>query len=261
MNYGHIEFVLMFLVVADLLVVPARFRGIALGLASAIKLTPLVFVVVLLVRRDFRSSFQAVGSFLVLTVGTWLLCPNLSRLFWDKDVVHPARVGTVNYGGNQSWYAVLHRSPFPATGSTVLWLLLSLATLGVGAFVAWRSVSQDRQVFAVVAVALAGLLISPISWTHHWTWVILLAPMVVGPRRWDIPGPVRILIWGLVGITVVGPYWWFSSGVAADLVDALLPVWTFGVLATWAALEYRTWRSSVPHAIDGRDSLAIKKSV
>ena len=121
--------------------------------------------------------------------------------------------------------------------------------------------SQDRQAFAVLAVALAGLLISPISWTHHWVWVILLPPILVGPRRSEIPGPVRILFWGLVGITIGGPYWWFSSGVAADLADALLPIWTFGVLVTWAALEYRTWRSTDPHAIDGRDLLAIQQSV
>ena len=44
LNYGQIEFVLMFLVVADLLVVPPPFRGIAIGIAAAIKLTPLIFI-------------------------------------------------------------------------------------------------------------------------------------------------------------------------------------------------------------------------
>ncbi len=241
-DYGQVEFVLLFLVVADLLVVPSYARGIATGVAAAIKLTPLLFVVVFLVRREWRSACRALGSFAACTGIAWLLWPHLSHEYWHQDVIHPARVGTVSYGGNQSWYAVVHRPPFPTAGSTPAWLVLSLATAVVGTFVAWRCVDTRRQSFAIVAVALGGLLISPISWTHHWIWVILIPPMLVGPRRHETEQVVRTMLWGIVALTVITPYWWVSTGGAGDALDAVLPAWTFLTLLVWSAVELRGWR-------------------
>ena len=131
LDYGEIEAVLMFVVVADLLAVPSAYRGIAIGIAAAIKLTPLIFVLVLVVRRDRNSVVRAGLSFMAWTGLAWLVWPELSRVFWHHDVSHPARVGPVTSPSNQSWYAVVHRAPFPSTGSGALWVLLSLATLGV----------------------------------------------------------------------------------------------------------------------------------
>ena len=241
-DYGQIEFILMFLVVADLLVVPPRYRGVAIGIAAAIKLTPLVFVLVFLVRRDWRSAVRTALSFMVWTSFTWLQWPKLSRVFWAHDVVHPARVGTVASGGNQSWYGILHRSPFPVTGSLPAWLVLSLATVLVSTFVAWRCVNTERQSFAIIAVALAGLLISPISWTHHWIWVLLIPPMLIGPRRHGTKSAIRTMLWSLVALTVVAPYWWFSGGVASEAVAALVSLWTFALLVVWSTVEFSQWR-------------------
>ena len=243
-DYGQIEFVLMFLVVADLLAVPSGYRGIAIGLAAAIKLTPLIFVLVLVVRRDRNAVIRAVVSFSAWTGLAWLFWPGISRAFWNHDVIHPARVGIVSYGGNQSWYAIVHRAPFPSSGWSALWLLLSLVTVLAGTFVAWRCASTDRQAFAILSVALAGLLVSPISWSHHWLWVMIIPPMLVGPRRSDTNPVVRRMLWGVVFLTVVGPYWWFSTGPAGDALDALLPIWTFVVLAMWSRAEFTEWRQN-----------------
>ncbi len=188
LNYGQIEFVLMFLVVADLLVIPAPFRGVVVGIASAIKLTPLIFLIVLMVRRDWASTVRALVSFAVWTLMTWLLWPAESRVFWRHDVVQTSRVGKVADPSNQSWNAVLHRPPFPATGLAPAWVLLSALTVAAGGVIAWRCARTDRQSFAVIAVALAGLLVSPISWSHHWVWVVLIPPMLLGrPRAVGVP--------------------------------------------------------------------------
>ncbi len=243
-DFGQIEFLLMFLVVADVLSVPGSFRGILVGIAGAIKLTPLIFIIVFAVGRDWRSAARSVLTFLTCTGLAWLLWPTLSRRFWDQDVFHPARVGTVAYGGNQSWYAVLHRPPFPATGWSPAWLALSLGTALLGTFVAWRCVTEQRKSLAIMAVALVGLLISPISWTHHWIWVVLIPPMLIGPRRHETAWVVRFMLWGIVAVTVVAPYWWFSSGWTGDALDAVLPVWTFATLAVWSGVEYAGWRPS-----------------
>ncbi len=241
-DYGQIEFVLMFLVVVDILLVPPPFRGIAIGIAAAIKLTPLIFVAVLFVRRDWWSVARAALSFVVCTGLAWLLWPDLSRTYWHHDVVHPGRAGPVAYGGNQSWYAILHRPPFPGTGSTLAWLALSLVTVLVGCFVAWRCANTERQSFGIIAIALIGLLISPISWTHHWIWVLLIPPVLIGPRRHDTEPVIRMMLWGLVALAILAPYWWFSIGWAGDALEAVLPVWTFATLLVWCGVEHKIWK-------------------
>jgi alpha-1,2-mannosyltransferase len=234
-SYGQVEFVLMLVVVADLLAISPRYRGIAIGVAAAVKLTPMVFVMVFIARRDLRSASRALASFAACTAVSWLLSPGLPGVYWDRVVTHPARAGRVSYAGNQSWYAILHRPPFPATGSAAAWLLLSLATLAVAGFVVARSARANRQAAALICAALAGLLISPISWSHHWVWVLLIPPMIVGQRGREVPRAARTGLWGVVALTVAGPYWWFGGGIPADVAEALLPLCAAGSLAVWAA--------------------------
>lgn len=241
LDYGQIEFLLLFLVVVDLLAVPPPFRGVLLGFAAAVKLTPLVFLVVLVTRRDWASAVRALGSFAVWTLLAWVLWPAESRSFWRHDLSQTARIGKVTDPSNQSWNAVLHRPPFPSTGVPALWVILALVTLALGTMVAWRCTGTGRPAWAVIAVALTGLLVSPISWSHHWVWVVLLPPLLVGSRRWSVPGPARVLLWGVVALTVAGVYRWWS-GSTRDALDAVLSLWTFVALSVWCALELGTWR-------------------
>jgi alpha-1,2-mannosyltransferase len=251
-DYGQIECLLMILVVLDALVVPPPFRGTLIGVAAAVKLTPLIFLLLFLVRRDWWSAVRAVLSFALLTGLAWLLWPHLSRTFWFHDANSPTRTGPIGYPSNQNWYAILHRHPFPAGGSAPAWLLLSLLTILAGTFIAWRCVHSQRQSLALISIALAGLMVSPISWSHHWIWVVLIPPALVVPRRHDTARVVRIMLWGIVAITIAAPYWWVSSGAGADTLEAVLPLWTFATLLTWSSVEYVRWggrdRSPLPDA-------------
>lgn len=241
-DYGQVEFILMFIVVADLLVTASPYRGIGIGLAAAVKPTPLSFFILLIASRDVKSVIRATASFLVCTGLPWLLWPRLSRVFWFHDVSDPGRVGGVTYGGNQCWYAILHRPPFPASGSDFAWLLLSLITLTASTFIAWRHVGAGQKAPVIVATALASLLISPISWTHHWVWVLLIPALMPRHRSSDIPKHVRIMLWGIIALTIAAPYWWFSHGIPADISEAVLPAWTSAVLLSWSVTAFVTWR-------------------
>ncbi len=241
-DYGQIESVLMFVVVADVTAVPAPYRGFLIGIAAAIKLTPLIFIAALLVERDWRSTARALASFVFCTLLAWVLWPGPSRAFWVHDVIRPSRVGSVSGASNQSWYGLLHRPPFPGTGSAGLWVLVSVITIALAVFVAWRCAVSGRQSLGLLAIALAGLLVSPISWSHHWVWVLLIPPIIIGHRPETIPAAVRTMLWVVVGLTIITPYWWFSSGAQADALEALLPLWTFALLATWGSVEFTGWR-------------------
>lgn len=199
-DYGQIECLLMGLIVVDALVIPSPFRGIVIGVAAAVKLTPLIFLLLFFVRRDWWSAVRALLSFAVLTGLAWLLWPHLSHTFWFHDANSPGRTGPIDYPSNQSWYAILHRHPFPAGGSAPAWVVLSLLTALAGTFIAWRCVHSERQSLALIAIALVGLMVSPISWSHHWIWVVLIPPALVVPRRHDTARVVRIMLWGIVAI-------------------------------------------------------------
>lgn len=243
LDYGQIEFILMFAVVADLLLVPRRYRGILIGAAAAVKLTPLIFVALLIVNKDVKSAVRAVTTFVCCTAVSWVFWPILSRIYWFHEVSDAARVGTISYSGNQSWYAIFHRPPLPPDGSAFAWLLASLVVITVAVFIAWRCVGANKKPFAVISVALAGLLVSPISWTHHWLWLILVPPMIAVRGNHGESRSVRILLWSLVVLVTAAPYWWFSHGIPAYIADAILPLWTSVILATWAVIEFRAWRN------------------
>jgi hypothetical protein len=102
---------------------------------------------------------------------------------------------------------------------------------------------DNMKPFAVISVALAGLLVSPISWTHHWLWLILVPPMLAARRTPRESRTVRILLWSLVALATAAPYWWFSHGIPAYVADAILPLWTSVILATWAIIEFWAWRN------------------
>jgi alpha-1,2-mannosyltransferase len=83
------------------------------------------------------------------------------------------------------------------------------------AVLAWRALAaagddggRDR-LGSLLVVQLFGLLISPISWTHHWIWLLpVMIWLINGPWR-ERPGG-RLLGWGWLALTLVGVPWLLS---------------------------------------------------
>jgi alpha-1,2-mannosyltransferase len=232
-NYGQINTFLMALVVIDLLAVPQRHRGWLVGLAAAVKLTPLIFVLLLLLEKDWKSAGRgllgAAATSAVMALG-W---PTASRSYWLHDVFDARRTGGVAYEGNQSWYGLLHRWPFPADGQTACWVVVSAVTVALALHIARRGLAHGQRVDAMVAIAFCGLLISPISWTHHWVWVALLPPVVLN-RRNNMSTTMRAVLALVFLVAVVGPYWWFPADHSAMLLTDSLTLAGFAALLIWS---------------------------
>ncbi|HVB92169.1 MAG TPA: glycosyltransferase 87 family protein, partial [Acidimicrobiales bacterium] len=182
LDYGQINALLLCSVVVDLLVIPRRHRGWLIGLAAAVKLTPLVFLALPLLERDRKSLCRGVVAAAGASGLMWLLWPATARTYWVKDFSSVRRVGNVASVGNQSLYGLLHRWPFSGAGEPGVWVLLAAITIGLGLSIARQCLASERRALAILAIALVGLLVSPISWTHHWVWVVLIPPLLLSPE-------------------------------------------------------------------------------
>ena len=217
-SFGQINVFLMLLVVTDLTRVRSPWRGLLVGLAAAVKLTPLLYLAYLLVARDLRSALRGAGAFLGSVALAWIVLPSDSLRYWLHQVAQPQRTGNVNYISNQSWLGLVHRAPFNADRlGMALWCLLEAATLVAGIVAASRLVRLDRRIDALLALALTELLISPISWSHHWSWLVLVPIVMIGRYERDRRVSVAMLL--VLAAAIAEPYWWNLSGWSGALAD------------------------------------------
>jgi alpha-1,2-mannosyltransferase len=170
---GQVELVLMALVVWDLCQPDRRrWKGAATGIAAGIKLVPLLFIAYLLITRRFRQAAVAAGAFLATVVIGYIVLPGPSTTWWiDGNFFQAGRTGFVGDQQNQSLRGMLTRLAGTVNGGMPLWLVAAVivAVLGLAAAVILHN---SGQTFAgLMACALTALLISPISWDHHWVWI------------------------------------------------------------------------------------------
>lgn len=241
MGYGQINLLLMCLVVVDLSQSDRRFRGLAIGVAAAIKLTPIVYLLYFAVRRDWRSFAQGVATFFALSVVSWLILPGDSALYWLHEATDAARTGFVGFVSNQSLFGMLHRAPFHrGSAQTVVWVVLCVAVVVLGGLIAYRlAVTRRPLVESVLVLAFVELLISPISWSHHWSWMAV-APIAAfslwRDRRWT-----SVLVGAAIAVSVVAPYWWgVPGGLVGFVADNSLVLIGLSVLITWAKALFLT---------------------
>lgn len=243
-DYGQINLILMVMIVADLTVIRSPWKGVLVGLAAAIKLTPLVFFFYFVATREWRALLRATAVVVGVTAVSWLILPSDSVRYWFHQVFDASRTGSLSVVSNQSWNGMLHRPPFDGGQvGTALWLVLSSATLVCGAVVCRRMVAEDRTVEAVFALALTELLVSPVSWTHHWSWVVL-APLVA-VSLWTVHRVVAVGSLALLGLGVFAPYLWIRSPPLSYLASNTLVLGGAFVLVAWGIAE-RLRRASDP---------------
>jgi alpha-1,2-mannosyltransferase len=257
LSFGQVNVALMMLVALDCLLPRTRWpRGLLVGLAAATKLTPAVFVIFFLVRRDRRSARNAALSFLVATCAGFLLSWHSSMTYWTSTVFETSRIGGVGYVGNQSAKSVVARVGLSGAPATLVWIVVSVAVLVVAVRGMSRAFDAGQIPAALVLNALAALLISPVSWSHHWVWIVpTLICLVALAWRARIWMPAALAAVGLV-LFSIGPQWKLPQGGDRELawswgqqLVGSCYVWFGAAVLFYAATSRTLWRVS-PGRID-----------
>jgi len=201
-SLGQINLYLILMVTMDCLVVPVQHRGWLVGLAAGMKIIPGAFVLYFALKRDWPAVRRTVTGFAVSVVLGAVVAPRDSWNYWSGGFIDVSRIGAdvAPRGDNQSLSAEFIRLTHDVNAPPVVLLALSALAMLFAALVAKRQLDAERPLDAVVALGLGSVLASPVSWTHHWLWVVPLLLVTVSRRWW-------ITSLGVGSIFLVGPMW------------------------------------------------------
>jgi alpha-1,2-mannosyltransferase len=188
-SFGQINFIVTALVVLDLLVaVPRRSRlaGVGIGLAAAIKLTPAIFILYLLLTRRWRPAVTAAVTAVAATLAGAAVMWHDTWLFWTDLLWRPDRIGRGDRVQNQSLMGTLARLAKPDDVNMWLWAVLVALIIGYGLWRARAAALAGDEVAGLTLTGLVGCLISPVTWSHHLQWfipaLIILVDVALDPR-------------------------------------------------------------------------------
>lgn len=234
-RFGQVDLFLVALCLLDCLVRrPPWPRGMLIGLATAVKLTPGVFLIYLagtgFPRRDGdpeqrRAFFRATFTAALLTLMPFLVIPQDAVDYWFGALLDSERLGANTATSNQSLRGMLLRLYLPGPLTQLIWLA-AVAVIG------WYGFRHARRAFrggdGLTGVALTGLmavLLSPVAWIHHLAWVVVVLAALAGTGRsesgWDRD---RLLVAGGVWLYYVLPIPWWGVSIRALEIPVLSPV-------------------------------------
>lgn len=198
LGFGQISLFIFTLTLADACAPPrAPWRGVLTGVAAAIKLTPLPFMIMFAVRREWADLRRCLIACTVTTAVGALIAPGATEDYLRSGVGAVSVVSDWSSTGNQSLRAALARGGIQGS-----WWVLPAGAVMLGAL--WWTARRRHQPLELRDWAVLGcatILACPVSWTHHRFWVIaaLLVPQV-WQTRWR-----RTLRWVLLLLVIIGP--------------------------------------------------------
>jgi alpha-1,2-mannosyltransferase len=234
--FGQVNMLLVFLVAADFVLLMSRgsrFAGVLIGLATAIKLTPGIFIVYLLITKRWRAAFVASLSAALATLFAAAVAPQASLVFWTDAVWNTDRVGALAFISNQSLNGAVARL-HDADPSTIGWIAAAFAAMAVWAVRSRRAAAAGDDLTGFALTGIIGCLVSPITWVHHLVWagpaLLLLLDNAMATQ--DRKRRRRLLIFMIVSYALLCSRlvwsfadWWYN------------PVtWFFSNAYVWVAL-------------------------
>lgn len=254
LSFGQINFFIALLVLLDLTsTVTWRSRtlprGVLVGIAAAIKLTPLIFIPFLFLTRQFRAGVTALVTFLACSLGALVIAPHSAQLYWSTEIFDARRSGNLLYISDQDLHSALQRV-IGAPPARMLLLGLTVLFIAGGLAVATWAYRASSALLGILLCAATGLIVSPISWAHHYVWVVpVLAWLTLGHDR-PRGGP-----WWALGVAVLfwaAPLWWvrdIQSGYGGPLTILAGNSFFFAAVAFLLAACLMLWsRRRIPGA-------------
>lgn len=277
-GFAQVNTAMMALVMIDVAAPDSwKGRGVASGLAAAIKLTPAIAVLIFLLRRQWRSAITMVATSLAVTLLSWVISPGESTRFFFDAMWDPQRAGDAYYTSNQNLKGFVARA-LPENAWSIAWAITVALALVAAVWLCLRiqaaatsvvtpHVASDDAVELAAPDAVAttpatpvlpenlatlltaavimtlGLLVSPITWSHHWVWGLasVVALIAVALRLKSAPLAAMALVQG--ALFIMAPHWWFSHGQVNELhwnvVEQLVgSSYTLAAIASGVALAW-----------------------
>ena len=285
MRFGQVDMVLLGLAVADCAARrPWWPRGALVGLATAIKLVPGVFIVYLWLSGRRRAALTAALVALACTLGAWLLLPHDSVTYWTSAVFDPGRLGSNAGTSDQSLRGLLLRAFLPARLPGLIWVAVAGA-VAVAGFALVRRLARDSRepaapggrispaapggrispaapggqispaapggqisMEAIAVTALVGALVSPVSWIHHYVVVVVAIGAILADGR--APRRVIVAAGTAVYFALTTPWWGQSLLGQRDVpvLAARMVQDSFGIAALVFIAVLAWWRAAAPRA-------------
>ncbi|MCC9203860.1 glycosyltransferase 87 family protein [Arthrobacter sp. zg-Y769] len=266
--FGQINILLFGLIMADFVIKKEGWpTGLLTGVAAGLKLTPLVFGLYFLARGDWRGLRNMTYGFLSTFALGFLILPRESRTYWLDLLPDTSRIGGAGYVDNLSIKGAILHFGGPDFPVDLPWLVLSLLAVAATAVIIRIAGNRGQTFTALAATALLMLLISPVSWSHHWVWVALFIPVLarnvmdLGPERQKLRITGLILLASSLVIFIYSPKT-IGELFNAPNLDSQLPepwlmassagvFWGIGLLAWWFLAYWGSrprnwWRNNPP---------------
>ncbi len=203
---GQINLILMALVVVDVLVLgrSRHFGGVLVGVAAAVKLTPLIFVPHLWLVGRRADAVRALATFALLQALIFVIIPHDFRQFWSVAVTNPERTGPTFWAGNQSLNGLMLRltdlAPWALAAAICVGALLAVPAV----YLVRRFHRAGQPLPALLVSAFFGLLLSPVTWSHHYVWVVPLVVLLLSRLPDRLPdGAARVRTLSGLGAVVL----------------------------------------------------------
>ncbi|WP_235581775.1 glycosyltransferase 87 family protein [Rhodococcus sp. Leaf278] len=251
---GQINLLLLVLVLFDLSRGQGgRLRGVGVGIAAGLKLTPAFFVLHLLSIRDWRAALTATAAFTATVAAGFLIIPSDSWKFWTATMVDSERIGALASPANQSIHGALARLWPGHTPPFLVWFLIAAAVAALALWTAARVHKAGKTLLALVICGLATPMVSPFAWGHHWVWCIPLVIVALDyairrPNWWSWVVPVAVtapmIAWYFTdyrGIKAIGIFMFEGSPAFEAAVQF---TYSAVFLATVAATLVSSFRSA-----------------
>lgn len=177
---------------------PRKWQGALIGMAAAIKLTPLVFVPYFLITKQWRQAVVSIATFVGASAIAFLVLPQASIAYWTVKLWQTDRVGRTDSTVSKSLLSMLTRLLGDGSATKIVWLVVAAAVTVLALWQASRSYRQADYLGAALMVGSLSVAVSPISWPHHQLWLVLVACWwLLQPGRWPkvLAGVLFAIFW------------------------------------------------------------------